>query len=67
MAEQARAATGIDDLTVVADRGYFKTEQIRQSAEAGITSLVPKSMTSDGKAEGRFDKQDCIYIARDDE
>ncbi len=30
MAEQARAATGIDDLTVVADRGYFKGEQIRQ-------------------------------------
>ena len=28
MAEQARAATGIDDLTVVADRGYFKGEQI---------------------------------------
>jgi transposase len=30
MAEQARAAMGIDALTVVADRGYFKGEQIRQ-------------------------------------
>jgi transposase len=67
MAEQARAATGIDELTVVADRGYFKSEQIRQCDKAGITPLVPKSMTSNSKAEGRFDKQDFIYIASDDE
>jgi len=67
MAEQARAATGIDDLTVVADRGYFKGEQILQCDEAGITPLVPKSMTSNSKADGRFDKQDFIYIAADDE
>src|SRR5271169_3756621 len=67
MAEQARAATGIDALTVVADRGYFKGEQIRQCDQAGITPLVPKSMTSNSRAEGRFDKQDFIYIAADDE
>ena len=29
-AEQARAAMGVDELTVVADRGYFKGEQILQ-------------------------------------
>ena len=67
MAEQAREAMGIDALTVVADRGYFKSEQIRKCDEAGITPLVPKSMTSNSKAEGRFDKQDFIYIASDDE
>ena len=67
MAEQARAATGIDNITVVADRGYFKSEQIRQCDAAGITPLVPKSMTSNSKAEGRFDKQDFIYIVSDDE
>jgi hypothetical protein len=67
MAEQARAAMGIDALTVVADRGYFKSEQIRKCDEAGITPLVPKSMTSNSKAEGRFDKQDFIYIASADE
>jgi len=70
MAEQARAATGIaelTELTVVADRGYFKGEQIRQCDEAGITPLVPKSMTSSSKADGRFDKQDFIYNAAVDE
>src|SRR5450631_2765626 len=72
MAEQARAATGIDDLTVVADRGYFKSgyfksDQIRQCEQAGITPILPKSLTSNSRADGRFDKQDFIYIAADDE
>src|SRR6202045_2503368 len=37
MAEQARAATGIEALTVVADRGYFKGEQILDCDQARIT------------------------------
>jgi len=67
MAEQAREATGIDELTVVADRGYFKSEQILDCDEAGITPIVPKTLTSNSLADGRFDKQDFIYIASDDE
>ena len=67
MAEQAREATGISDLTVVADRGYFNGDQILQCEEAGITPIVPKTLTSNSLAEGRFDKQDFIYIATDDE
>jgi hypothetical protein len=66
MAEQARQATGVDDLTVVADRGYFKGEQIRQCAEAGINPIVSKTLTSNSLADGRFDKQDFIYVAADD-
>jgi len=67
MAEQARAATGIDDLTVVADRGYFKGQQILECEQAGITPILPKALTSNSKADGRFDKQDFVYIAADDE
>ncbi len=67
MATQARSATGKEDLTVVADRGYFNGPEILECDQAGMTPLVPKSMTSNSKAEGRFDKQDFIYIARDDE
>src|SRR5437870_8250296 len=67
MAEQARAATGIDELTVVADRGYFKGEQVLQCDQAGITAIVPKTLTSNSLADGRFDKQDFVYIAADDE
>jgi hypothetical protein len=42
MAEQAREATGIKDLTVVADRGYFKGEQILKCDQAEITPIVPR-------------------------
>ena len=67
VADQAREATGIEDLTVVADRGYYKGEQIRQCDEAGITPIVPKPLTSTSKADGRFDKQDFVYVAERDE
>ena len=67
MAEQARAATGIEELTVVADRGYFKGEEILQCAQAGIMTYVPKPLTSGSKAEGRFGKQDFVYIAEKNE
>jgi transposase len=67
MAEKAKEAIGAKELTVVADRGYFKSELILKCANSGITPLVPKSMTSSNRAEGRFDKQDFIYVARDDE
>jgi transposase len=66
MAEQARQGIGTEELTVVADRGYFKGEQILECTNAGITPLVPKTLTSNSRAEGRFDKQDFIYAAADD-
>jgi hypothetical protein len=31
--------------------------------QAGITTFVPKPLTSSSKAEGRFGKQDFIYVA----
>ena len=67
MAEQARAATGITELTVVADRGYFSGDEILACAQAGIIPFVPKPLNSNSKAEGRFGKPDFIYIAGDDE
>ncbi len=56
MAEHARAAMGIEELTVVADRGYFKREQILQCEQIGITPIVPKTLTSNSLADGRFDR-----------
>jgi hypothetical protein len=67
MAQKAKDAIGTQELTVVADRGYFKSELILECENSGITPLVPKSMTSNSRAEGRFDKQDFIYVAEDDE
>jgi transposase len=67
MAKQASDATGIKELTVVADRGYFKGEEILACEQAGITPFVSKPLTSNSKAEGRFGKQDFVYQAQDDE
>lgn len=67
MATQARAAMGTPELTAVADRGYFKSEEILASHEAGITVLVPKAATSGATAEGRFGKADFIYDAEHNE
>jgi transposase len=67
MAEQAKAAFGTAELSVVADRGYFSGEEIRKCHEAGITAFVPKCVTSVAKADGRFDKADFIYDATNNE
>jgi transposase len=67
MAIQARDAMGAQELTAVADRGYYKSEEILSSHQAGITVIVPKSTTSNAKAEGRFDKADFIYDAKRNE
>jgi transposase len=67
MAAQARQAIGTEALTVVADRGYFKSQQILECTQSGITPIVPRPLTSNNRAEGRFDKQDFIYVAEDDE
>ena len=49
-------------LTVFADRGYYKGEQILDCEQAGIKTLVPKPQTSGNKAAGLFDKADFRYI-----
>ena len=61
MAKQARNAMGAAELTVIADRGYFKGEEIVACHEAGIVAIVPKTTTSSAKANGRFDRADFIY------
>ena len=38
-------------LTVIADRGYFKGEEILACEEAGMTPLVPKSLTSGARGK----------------
>lgn len=67
MAKSASDAMGASKLQAFADRGYFNGPEIKACEDAGITSFVPKPMTSNAKAEGRFDKSDFIYIAADDE
>ena len=66
VAKEAKATLETQSLDVVADRGYFSGEEILACAEAGITVTLPKPMTSNSKAEGRFGKQDFRYLAEED-
>ena len=67
MAKQARTAMDTEDLTVVADRGYFKGEEILACHEAGITTYLPKPQTSINLKKGLFSKRDFHYVPEADE
>jgi transposase len=66
MAKQTKATLETTSLDVIADRGYFSGEEILECEKAGITVTLPKPMTSNAKAEGRFGKQDFRYVTEED-
>jgi len=66
MATQAKDAMGHDQITAVADRGYFSGWEIYRCEQAGIVPYVPKPLTSGAKFEGRFGKQDFVYLPAKD-
>ena len=66
MAQLTQAALETDRLEVVADRGYFSSEQILACQEAGVTVTLPKPQTSGNRVKGRFVKQDFRYVASED-
>jgi Transposase DDE domain len=62
----AKEVLRVDALEAVADRGYFNSPEILACQEAGITVTLPKPMTSGAKSEGRFGKQDFVYLPGED-
>ena len=67
MAGQATAALDTETLTVIADPGYYKGEEIVDCYAAGIKALVPKVDTSGSKIKGRYSKADFRYDAERNE
>jgi len=66
MASQAKDVLGADYLDAVADRGYYNSPQILACEQADITVTLPKPMTSGAKSDGRFGKQDFVYLPTED-
>ena len=66
MARQAREAMGHSILTAIADRGYYKGKDILLCERDGMVPMVPRTLTSGAKADGRFSKQDFVYLAEQD-
>lgn len=66
MAKRTQAALETDALEVVADRGYYKSDEILKCHKTGITVTLPKPQTSNNKAKGLFVKPDFVYLADED-
>lgn len=61
MAQKARQAMQVDKLSVVADRGYFSSNELLACERVGITTYVPKTYTCDNKKKGLFAREEFIY------
>jgi transposase len=66
MAGQAKAEMGVEALDVLADRGYFSGDQILTCEQIGVTPYMPRPLVSGAKADGRFGKQDFVYLPDQD-
>ena len=66
MAFKAQQATGCQQITVLADRGYFNGDQVLSCEGTGVAPVVPKTLTSSGAKRGFFTRQDFIYDAEHD-
>ena len=67
MAQMAREATGHDHIEALADRGYYRGEEILACTENSVTPYVPKSFTSTNMAKGLYGKRDFRYIPEKNE
>src|SRR3974390_1238843 len=66
MARQAKAVLKTEMLEALPERGFFSSPEILACHEAGITVTLPKPMTSGAKVDGRFGKQDFVYLPEED-
>jgi transposase len=65
MAGAAKKALGVEQIKVVADRGYYSHEQMRQCAEQGIETYVPMPTTAEA-GTGAYPLERFSYDAEKD-
>src|ERR1035438_1224858 len=66
MGLMAQAATGCEQITALADRGYFNGEQILACEGTGVLPCIPKTDTSTAAQRGFFTRHHFIYDAEND-
>jgi len=65
-AEPARQILEVETIDVVADKSYFKSEDIEACEKAGLTPHVPKPQRGAAVANGFFRKDEFRYDAAQD-
>jgi transposase len=61
MARQAQQALGVEELTVLADGGYFEGNALKECEQAGITTYVPLPQSGGAKRLGIFELKQFRY------
>src|SRR5271170_6612270 len=65
-AEPAKEVLGVEKIAVVADRGYFKIEDIEACEKAGIEPYVPRPQRGPSVRAGLYRKDEFSYDAAND-
>ena len=65
-AEPAKEILGVETIDVVADKGYFKIEDIEACEKAGMVPYVPRPQRGPSVREGLFRKDEFTYEAETD-
>src|SRR3972149_3766138 len=52
MAERAKRALGVDEMDVIADKGYYDGQEVKACLEEDITPYIPKANTSANRKRG---------------
>ena len=65
-AEPAKQILGVEQIAVVADRGYFKIEDIEACEKAGIEPYVPRPQRGPSVRAGLFRKDEFEYDPKTD-
>src|SRR4051794_12826508 len=64
MAFKAQQATGCEQITALADRGYFNGDQVLSCEGTGVAPVMPKTLTSGNTNRGLFTEQDSSTTPR---
>lgn len=69
MAQQAKEALQVEELTVLADGGYYEGNGLKECEQAGVTAYVPQPQSGEAKRRGifeqkqfRYDQQRDLYV-----
>jgi hypothetical protein len=61
MARQAQEALGVEELTVLADGGYFEGNALKECEAGGVTTYVPQPVSREAKRRGIFERKQFLY------
>ena len=66
MGRKAREASECEEVTVLADRGYYNGDEVLACEGTGILPVIPKTQTSGNPKRGLFTVADFIYDDEND-